>query len=537
MTQVGRTPRNPAATPAWRNLKNHHKKIAGVHMVDLFAADPERPARFASEIDGLFVDYSKHRATEETFSLLLALAGEMDIPHAIQQLFDGERVNNTEKRPALHTALRTPPDKAVLPGSRHYTAQVSSELSRMEEFIGELHAGAVAGWTGHPVETLVNIGIGGSDLGPRLATDALRPYRRSALRIRFAANVDPVEINSVLADCNPETTLFIVSSKSFATAETLANAQRAQHWLRNNGCSNVPAQFIAITANPEAAVKFGLAPERIFHIWDWVGGRYSVWSATGLPMAASVGMENFRAFLAGAHAMDMHFRTAPLPRNLPVLLALLDIWYINFFHCESLAVIPYAHALRLLPQYLGQLCMESNGKSIRRDNGAVRYPTAAIVWGGEGTNAQHAFMQLLHQGTHLVPVDFLAGLECDDGLREQHNLLLANCIAQSKALMLGNGNGPDAEKRKYRIISGNKPSTTILYERLTPETLGKLLALYEHRTYVQACLWNINAFDQWGVELGKSLASGIHTELNGGTTNPAHDASTRNLIRRCSGKV
>ncbi|MGH8119331.1 MAG: glucose-6-phosphate isomerase [Gammaproteobacteria bacterium] len=537
MTSEGRTPRNPAATSAWRNLKKHQKKIAATHMADLFAADPDRPAKFAAEIDGLYVDYSKHRATEETFSLLLALAEETGVPHAIQQLFEGARVNVTEQRPALHTALRTPPDDAAPPEGKHNSMLVRNELARMEEFVGKLHEGAATGCTGRPLDTLVNIGIGGSDLGPRLAVDALRPWRRGSLRIHFAANVDPVEMNNVLAECNPETTLFIVSSKSFATAETLANAQLAQHWLRKHGCRNQSAHFFAITANQDAATRFGIAPERIFHTWDWVGGRYSVWSATGLPLAVAIGMENFRAFLAGAHAMDLHFRHTPLPRNVPVLLALLDIWYINFFHCETLAVIPYTHALKLLPQYLGQLCMESNGKSIRRDNGAVRYPTSAVVWGGTGANAQHAFMQLLHQGTHLVPVDFLAGVECDGGPREQHQQLLANCIAQSKALMLGNSTGPDAEKRKCKIMHGNKPSTTILYERLTPATLGKLLALYEHRTCVQACLWNINAYDQWGVELGKTIAAGINAELNGGSSNPTHDASTRELLRRCNRKA
>jgi len=527
MNRQTRTPRNPAGTPAWRNLKQHHKKIADIHLRELFTADPERASRFSLESGGLYVDYSKHRVTDETLSLLLTLAEEMQIPHAIQELFDGDRVNITEKRPALHTALRSPPGPEVRLHGKNISGMVQDQLARMSQFVAQLHAGAIKGYTGRAIETLVNIGIGGSDLGPRLATDALRHYHKAGLRIHFVANADPVEISGVLAESSPETTLFIVSSKSFTTQETLANARRAQQWLRDKGCPDLSGHFIAVTANADEAMKFGIPLERIFRIWDWVGGRYSVWSAIGLPVAAAIGMDNFRAFLAGAHAMDLHFHSAPLARNIPVILALLDIWYINFFHCASLAIIPYTHALKLLPRYLGQLVMESNGKSARRDHGTARYHTSAIVWGDEGTNAQHAFMQLLHQGTRLVPVDFLAGLKCDDDAnQEQHNLLLANCIAQSKALMLGN----DAGTQKYKTIAGNKPSTTILYERLTPEILGMLLALYEHRTYVQACLWNINAFDQWGVELGKILAADIHTDLNDHNAGSAHDASTYHLI-------
>jgi glucose-6-phosphate isomerase len=529
MSKQARTPRNPAGTPAWRNLKQHHKKIADIHLRELFAADPERVSRFSLESGGLYVDYSKHRATDETLSLLLALAEEMQISHAIQELFDGDCVNSTEKRPALHTALRSSAGPEVRLHGKNISGVVQDELARLSQFIVQLHAGAIKGYTGRAIETLVNIGIGGSDLGPRLVTDALRHYHQTGLRIHFVANADPVAINNVLAESSPETTLFIVSSKSFTTQETLANAQRAQQWLCERGCRDVAGHLVAVTANADEAIKLGISPERIFHIWDWVGGRYSVWSAMGLPVAAAIGMDNFRDFLAGAHAMDRHFHSAPLARNIPVILALLDIWYINFFHCASLAVIPYAHTLKLLPRYLGQLVMESNGKSVRRDHGAARYHTSAIVWGGEGTNAQHAFMQLLHQGTHLVPVDFLAGLKCDDDSnQEQHNLLLANCIAQSKALMLGN----DSDTQPYKTIAGNKPSTTILYERLTPEILGMLLALYEHRTYVQACLWNINAFDQWGVELGKILATDIQTDLNDHHAGSGHDASTYHLILR-----
>lgn len=502
-------------------------------MRELFAADPERASRFSLESGGLYVDYSKHRVTDETLSLLLALAAEMQIPRAIRELFDGERVNTTENRPALHTALRFPQNTEEQFYNKRISGMVQNELARLSRFIAQLHAGAIKGHTGRAMKTLVNIGIGGSELGPRLVTDALRPYRQGGLRIRFVSNADPMDINSVLAESSPETTLFIVSSKSFATQETLANARRAQQWLRDHGCRDVAGHFVAVTAHPAAAMKLGIPPERTFQIWDWVGGRYSVWSAVGLPVAAAIGMDNFRAFLAGAHAMDLHFHGTPLARNIPVILALLDIWYINFFNCETLAVIPYAHALKLLPRYLGQLVMESNGKSVRRDQGAARYRTAAIVWGDAGTNAQHAFMQLLHQGTHLVPVDFLAGVKCDDDRnQEQHNILLAHCIAQSQALMLGSDLDTGAHAQACKAITGNKPSTTILYERLTPAILGMLLALYEHRTYVQACLWNINAFDQWGVERGKIIAADIQAELTDRKVRSAHDASTCQLIMR-----
>ena len=529
-------PRNPAATLAWRYLKQHHKKISAMHLREMFATDPGRPDRFALNSAGLYIDFSKHRVTDETLSLLLAFAEEMNIHQVIQRLFAGSPVNTTEKRPALHTALRSPPDQMVMLEGVNIATQIQNELARMDEFIAQLHDGAVAGSTGRTIDTLVNIGIGGSDLGPRLVTDALKPYSKGTLRVRFVANADPVDINNVLAECDPATTMFNISSKSFTTQETMVNTRLAQQWLRNNNCRDSAGHFVAVTANSDAARKLGILPQHIFQIWNWVGGRYSVWSAIGLPVAACIGMENFRAFLAGAHAMDMHFRNTPLPRNIPAMLALLDIWYINFFNCETLAVIPYSHSLKVLPQYLGQLMMESNGKTMRRDNRVARYHTSAIIWGDTGTNAQHAFMQLLHQGTHLVPVDFLAGLKCDGVSQEQHNILLANCIAQSEALMQGNIADPGREKRGYRTIPGNNPSTTILYERLTPATLGALLALYEHRTYVQACLWNINAFDQWGVELGKTFASEISAELQGKETNPAHDASTRSLIDRCLNK-
>jgi glucose-6-phosphate isomerase len=529
MSRLARTPRNPAGTPAWRNLKQHHKKIVDVHLRELFAADPDRASRYALESGDLYVDYSKHRINDETFSLLLALAKEMQLPRAIQDLFDGNPVNTTEKRPALHTALRSPPELVIRHKGKNISGMVQDELARLAQFIAQLHAGTIKGHSGRSIDTLVNIGIGGSDLGPRLVTGALSQYHRNGLRIHFVANADPVEIDKVLAESSPETTLFIVSSKSFTTQETLANARRACQWLSDQGCSDVTGHMIAVTANSAGATQFGIPPERIFHIWDWVGGRYSVWSAIGVPVAAAIGMDNFLAFLAGAHAMDRHFSSAPLTRNIPVILALLDIWYINFFHCASLAVIPYAHALKLLPRYLGQLVMESNGKSVRRDHNAAGYQTSAIVWGDEGTNAQHAFMQLLHQGTQLVPVDFLVGLQCAPGdNQELHNMLLANCLAQSKALMLGS----DTETQAYKTVTGNKPSTIILYEKLTPEILGMLLALYEHRTYVQACLWNINAFDQWGVELGKILATDIQADLNGHRISSGHDASTNHLIMR-----
>ncbi len=515
----------------WKKLEKHYKAIANTHMRELFK-DHTRAKSFSIEYNDIYVDFSKHRINTETLDLLIALADEAGINNAIKQLFNGVYVNVTEKRPALHTALRSPKNKTVSLNGENISDQIHNELSRMNKFVNQVHAGDIKGYSGKAIDTLINIGIGGSDLGPRMVTQALDHFANPSLNILFVANVDATDINDALSISNPETTLFIVSSKSFTTKETLANANTARNWLIKHGCNNTSKHFIAVSANMPEVLKFGIDADRCFHIWEWVGGRYSVWSAIGLPIAASIGMENFREFLGGAHTMDEHFRTAPLTRNIPVILAMLDIWYINFFNAMTLAIIPYDQSLKMLPEYLGQLIMESNGKSVTQENNDVDYHTSPIIWGGVGTNAQHAFFQLLHQGTRLVPVDLLASMSSPHDEKNHHRILLANCIAQGEALMLGNVNENTQNVSHYKFIAGNKPSTTILYESLTPATLGALLAMYEHRTYIQGCIWNINSFDQWGVELGKTIADSIANELKGQKISPSHDASTLKLIER-----
>lgn len=513
----------------WEKLSDHHKNIANAHMRELLAADPERASRYSITLDGLYINYSRHRVTDETLDLLFSLADKANLKKRIAELFAGADINTSEQRPALHTALRADNDDPLMIADVDVRRLIRDELLHMEKFIRSLHQGKITGATGRPINTLINIGIGGSDLGPRLVCEALQYFKISPLDIRFVANIDYREISNALAGTDPETTLFIVSSKSFSTQETLTNARTARDWLIAQGCEDTGKHFIAVTANPAAAESFGIAAENIFRIWDWVGGRYSIWSAIGLPVAAAIGMDHYRSFLAGAARMDRHFRTQPFPQNMPVILGLLDDWYINFFNSETLAVIPYDQSLKLLPEYLGQLMMESNGKSIGLDNETVSHKTAPVVWGGVGTNAQHAFMQLLYQGTRLVPVDFLVGMRSTGNHDPHHRLLVANCLAQSEALT--NGTAATESGPAYKHINGNNPNTVITYEQLTPEVLGMLLALYEHRTFVQAMLWNVNPFDQWGVELGKKVSKNILDSLENKSTATSQDAVTRELIR------
>lgn len=523
---------SPVDLPAWQALKAHHAGIAGRHLRDIFAGQPGRARRYAIDAHGLYVDYSRNRFAPETLDLLFALADQSGLKQRIENLFSGAPVNVSEKRPALHTALRLPTGQPLHAGGQDISALVRQELGRMEQFITGLHAGNLRGYSGKPITTVVNIGIGGSDLGPRLVTGALDAYRIGSVEVRFVAAIDVREMQAALRGALPETTLFIISTKSFTTEETLANAASAKEWLIGRGCMDLAKHLAAVTANRTAAREFGVADEYLFNLWDWVGGRYSVWSATGLPAAINIGMDHFREFLAGAHAMDEHFRTQAPARNIPVILGLLDVWYINFFNAAALAVIPYDQALRLLPDYLTQLMMESNGKSVDLENQAVTYQTGAVILGGAGTNAQHSFMQLLHQGTRLIPVDFLAGLGPEPEGLAQHKILLANCIAQGEALMNGTNAAGGDNGPACKTVTGNHPSTTILYDRLTPYTLGLLLALYEHRTFVQACLWNINPFDQWGVELGKKISASVKAALNGKPLASAHDETTRALAGR-----
>ncbi len=518
---------NNSFQAVWQHLENHYKAIGKTSICDLFQNEPQRLKNFTVKFNDIYVDFSKTLCAQNTLDLLLSLADASEIKTAIKRLYSGEKINSSEKRPALHTALRSTKTNQFKVDGKEIFDQVETELQHMGQFIEKLHAGDLKGHTGKSIDTFINIGIGGSDLGPRMVVHALNSYRVSKQKIYFVANIDAKEINRILSKVDPETTLFCISSKSFSTKETLTNATSAKQWLISSGCKDIAKHFIAVSANKPEVKIFGIDLENCFQIWDWVGGRYSLWSATGLPIAASIGMKNFRALLAGAKEMDDHFMSSPPEKNISIILAMLDIWYINFYSTNTLAIIPYDESLKLLPDYLCQLFMESNGKNITHEGQDVDYPTAPIVWGGVGTNVQHTFFQLLHQGTHLIPVEFLVPLNGESPDDEQHKILLANCFAQSKALMTGN---IDNKQKSYQKISGNKPSTTIIYNELSPKVLGSLLAMYEHRTFVQGHIWNINSFDQWGVELGKKFANSIADELNGNEINTTHDASTKELI-------
>jgi glucose-6-phosphate isomerase len=467
--------------------------------------------------------------TKETIQLLLSLAQSTDLSGAIQKLFSGATVNWTENNAAMHMALRAPVDKSYIVEGEDISKPVHDELQHMQDFVTSLHSGEIRGYTDKPIDSIVNIGIGGSDLGPKLATEALSKFAISDIDIHFISNVDINDINSALEKSDPETTLFIISSKSFTTKETLLNAETAVTWLKEHGCISPDKHLLAVTANHNAAKTFGVKDENIFRIWNWVGGRYSLWSAIGLPIAIRIGMDNFRDFLSGASAMDQHFSEQTLENNLPVILGLIDIWYINFFHAETMAIFPYDHSLNTLPAYIGQLIMESNGKQIDKEGHRIEYNTSPVIWGGPGSNAQHAYFQCLHQGTHLTPVDFIVSLKTNSENKSRHQELLANCLAQSEALMNGQ---VETGQVTYKNIPGNRPSTTILLDELSPATLGSLICLYEHRCFVQAHIWNINPFDQWGVELGKNLAKQISDEFDGNTNKEAHDSSTNHLMAR-----
>lgn len=521
-----RTPKH-VADRCWQKLVKHQENISRIHLKEMFKQDPGRAEKFSREFNKLYIDYSKHHITEETVSLLLSMAKSSDLSSAIKKIFSGAKINRTENNAAMHMALRAPADKHYFVDGRNVTELVHSELQHMQEFVGLLHTGNIKGYTNKPIDTVINIGIGGSDLGPRLATYALSDFAISDIQIHFVSNIDDRDINSAFEKSDPETTLFIISSKSFTTRETMLNAKTAVKWLKENGCHSPEKHLVAVTANHNAAKEFGVEDENIFHIWEWVGGRYSLWSAIGLPIAIRIGMEHFHDFLNGASTMDQHFYEQPLENNLPVILALIDIWYINFFHSQTHAIFPYDQALSMLPAYIGQLLMESNGKQIDNDGNKIEYNTSPVIWGGIGSNAQHAYFQLLHQGTQLVPVDFIISVTSSSENKNHHKELLANCLAQSEALMNGNTAWP---KAPYKNIPGNHPSTTILLHELTPATLGSLLCLYEHRCFVQGHIWNINSYDQWGVELGKNLTKRISDMLNGDTSQPDHDSSTNGLI-------
>jgi glucose-6-phosphate isomerase len=516
--------------PEWKALEAHHETMRHVHLRDLFSKDPTRGARLTAEAAGLYLDYSKNRLTDETLRLLLALAEATGVAARIEAMFRGDTLNVTEQRAVLHVALRAPRSESIVVDGEDVVAQVHGVLDRMAVFAGRVRSGAWTGFTGRRIRNVVNVGIGGSDLGPAMACEALRHYSQRDLSVRFVSNVDAADFVEATRDLDPAETLFIIASKTFTTLETLTNARTARAWLlRALGDERaVERHFVAVSTNAPEVRKFGIDVENMFPFWDWVGGRYSMWSAIGLSLMLAIGPDGFRAMLAGAHDLDRHFRTAPLALNLPVLLALIGLWYDDFFGAETYAVLPYSQYLARLPAYLQQLDMESNGKSVDLDGRRVDYETGPIVWGAAGTNGQHAFYQLLHQGTKLVPADFIGFCQPLDEVGDHHTLLAANLFAQTEALAFGR---PATDPAKS--FDGNRPTNTILADRLTPAVLGALVALYEHKVFVQGAIWRINSFDQFGVELGKVLATRIVPEL-AARDEPmlTHDSSTNTLLRR-----
>jgi glucose-6-phosphate isomerase len=531
---------------AWKALQLHYGQIANLHMRDMFRDDPSRFERFSIRFEDMLVDYSKNRITGETIRHLLALADETGLRQRIVGMFAGERINFTEDRAVLHTALRKRGGGPVHVDGADVMPAVRAVLAKMRAFSNAVRSGDLKGYTGERITDVVNIGIGGSDLGPAMVTRALKPYSLPGLRVHFVSNIDGTQIIEALKQKRPETTLFIVASKTFTTLETLTNARTARSWFTGATGSDaaVARHFVALSTNTREVRAFGIDPANMFEFWDWVGGRYSLWSAIGLSVAIAVGMDRFDEMLEGAHAMDEHFRTAPFEGNIPVMLGLLGIWYRNFFATPTHAVLPYDQYLDRLPAYLQQADMESNGKSVGRDGKPVDYETGPVIWGEPGTNGQHAFYQLLHQGTQIVPADFIAAAESHNPVGLHQQILLANFFAQTEALMRGKS---AAEVRRdlaaagladeslerllpHRVFDGNRPTNTILYRRLTPRTLGALIAMYEHKIFVQGAIWGINSFDQWGVELGKQLAGAIQPELASDAPADSHDASTNGLI-------
>jgi len=528
--------------PAWQALQEHHRTIGGLHLRELFARDPTRGERLAVEAAGVFLDYSKNRITEQTVPLLVRLAEDCGLRARIDAMFGGEKINVSEKRAVLHVALRAPRGASIVADGRNIVADVHAVLDRMTECANRVRSGAWAGYTGMPIRNVVNIGIGGSDLGPVMAYEALRHYSDRRLTVRFVSNIDGTDFVEAVRDLDPKATLFVVSSKTFTTMETMTNARSAREWslagLGGNQHS-VAKHFVAVSTNAAEVAKFGIDPANMFEFWDWVGGRYSMESAIGLSTMIAIGPDHFTAMLGGFREMDEHFRTAPFTRNLPVLLGLLGLWNTNFFGAETVAVLPYEQYLKRFPAYLQQLTMESNGKRVTLDGDDVSYDTGPIYWGEPGTNGQHSFYQLIHQGTRFIPCDFIAFSETLNPLGQHHDILLANVFAQGEALAFGKTpadvqhEGSPEWLVPHRTFPGNRPSNMILLPRLTPAALGKLVALYEHCVFTQGVIWNVGSFDQWGVELGKVLAQRIIPELVAGSQRPLnHDSSTNALIER-----
>ncbi|MFD2515457.1 glucose-6-phosphate isomerase [Pontibacter locisalis] len=537
---------SPTHTEAWKKLQAHFEQVKPKHLREMFAEDPKRFEKFTYKVEDTLYDLSKNRITTETIKLLTQLAEEMELPAAIESMFRGEKINATEGRAVLHTALRNFTDEKLEVEGENALQEVRDVLQQMKVFCDKLHSGEWKGYTGKPINHVVNIGIGGSHLGPQMVTEALKKFQKPNIELSFISNVDGTDAAEVLRKLNPETTLFIIASKTFTTKETLANAHTSRDWFLEKAGEkeHIKKHFVALSTNTEAVEEFGIAPENTFRFWDWVGGRYSLWSAIGLSIAAAIGYEKFEELLKGAEAMDKHFRKAPLHQNVPVLMGLLSIWYTNFFGCETHAVLPYDQYLRLLPEYLQQLLMESNGKSASRNGDEINYQTQPVIWGAAGTNGQHSFFQLIHQGTILIPCDFIAPVVSNNPIGQHHPMLLSNFFAQTEALMKGKtkeeveqelrqkGNLSDdeiSELAPHKVFEGNKPTTSIMPHQVTPFSLGSLIAMYEHKTFVQGVIWNIYSFDQWGVELGKQLAGKIEEELLSGKQ-AEHDSSTAGLI-------
>ncbi|MBU1927034.1 MAG: glucose-6-phosphate isomerase [Gammaproteobacteria bacterium] len=534
----------------WEKLKQHYQTIAAIEMSDLFRQDPKRFDTFSIEAPEIFLDYSKNRITHETLALLLKWAESRSLDQAIDALFSGKILNITEQREALHTALRNHQQNSFLVHNQNIMPAIRRTLAQMRQFVDQIHNHQWLGATQKPITDCVNVGIGGSDLGPRMATFALQPYSRQKVKCHFVSNLDGAQLSETLQPLNPETTLFIVASKTFTTSETLTNARSARKWLLDalQDSNAMARHFIAVSANIPEAKAFGIPEENIFEFWDWVGGRYSLWSAIGLPIALSIGMDRFEALLEGAQAMDRHFQTTAFEKNMPVQMGLLNIWYRNFYEIQTHAIIPYAHHLQFFPSYLQQLFMESNGKTCCVDGVRTDIQTGEIIWGGVGTDGQHAYHQWLHQGTQWVPVDFILPIEAHHDLESHHPLLFANCLAQSQVLLQGKTEQEAYEEllqkdttskqakelAKHKVMEGNRPSNTLLIKKLTPSALGALIALYEHVVFVQGALWNINSFDQWGVELGKTRAKAIVNRLHPANfeEEPPLDSSTAGLMQR-----
>ncbi|BCM25185.1 glucose-6-phosphate isomerase [Methyloradius palustris] len=541
---------NPTTLPVWQKLCAHYQEILPQHMRDLFAQNPKRFEEFSLESTGLLFDYSKHRITHETMGLLFELAREANIESWRDRMFSGEKINFTEKRAVLHTALRNRSNKPVLVDGKDVMPEVNRVLQQMRSFSERVRSGQWLGYTGKKITDIVNIGIGGSDLGPVMVCDALKPYASKDIRAHFVSNIDGAHLIRALEQCNPETTLFIVASKTFTTQETMTNAQSARKWFLQSAVdqAHVAKHFVALSTNAKAVSEFGIDTANMFEFWDWVGGRYSLWSAIGLSIAIYVGMDNFEDLLAGGHEMDEHFKTAPLEQSLPVIMALIGIWYNNFFHVDTTAILPYDQGMARFPAYLQQADMESDGKFIDREGKRVNYKTGSVIWGEAGTNGQHAFYQLIHQGTQIIPCDFLMPMHSHYKVgtngNTHHKILLANFLAQTQSLMLGKTTEQaraELEKQglsgealetllPHKTFEGNRPTTSILFDTLTPNTLGKLIALYEHKIFVQGMIWNINSFDQWGVEYGKQIAQEILPQLTSADVVTDFDSSTNGLI-------